>query len=175
MRFWHAAAFLLIACGGKIASESTGSNGPGPGLHPGAGDDDDDPGYTSSTSGAVSSSSGSPGTSSGYVPPPYPYPGSSTSSTSGFGGSSSSSGTLCGNVSMGCGGDGTSYKCSIDGPPGTPSLQCFGDTGDPVAKCNCYGTYLDSGTGDFVLKLPKQPRPKDLYTAWQKYCGGTCN
>jgi hypothetical protein len=171
MRLWHAAAFLLIACGGKIATESTGSNGPGPGLHPGAGDDDDDPGYASSTSGI--SSSGYPGTSTGNVPPPYPYPGGSSSS-SGFAGSSSSSGTLCGKVTMGCGGDGTTYKCSIEGPPGTPSLQCFGDAGESVAKCNCYGTYLDSGTSDFVLKLPKEPRPKDLFNAWQKYCGGSC-
>ena len=58
-----------------------------------------------------------------------------------------------------------------------PSVTCGVRSGDPVARCRCYdGEDFDAGTDDFVLKLSKQ-RPlgaNEVFTAWQKYCGGSC-
>lgn len=179
MRLWHFAAFLLIACGGKIATESTAGTSSGKPVPTGDDDDDSPPvsssgvsssGYYGTSSGYYPSSSGY-GT-SGYASSGYTSSGYSTSS-SGYS-SSSSSGTLCGSITVGCGGTDQSYKCSIDGPPGTPGLQCYGVVGKPTAKCNCYGTYLDGGTSTFEIKVPKDWDTKDLYSVWQNYCGGYC-
>jgi len=191
MRTWHFAAFLLIACGGKIATESTAGTSSGKPTRPIGDDDDDSPPISSSgvsssgyhgttTSGYSGSSSDCFGTTSGCYggsTSGYSTSGYSTSgypsSSSGYS-TSSSGGTLCGSVSFGCGGTEQSYKCSVDGPPGTPGLQCYGAVGHPNAKCNCYGTYLDGGTSTFEVKIPKSPDSKDLFNIWQKYCGGYC-
>lgn len=96
MRLWHAGLFLLIACGGKIATESTTGAGT---KTPDQDDDDFTTGSVSSSSSGGSSgvsTSGTYGTSSGYASSGYASSGYASSGYASSGYASSGYGTTSG-------------------------------------------------------------------------------
>lgn len=180
LRPWHATLFMLIACGGKIATESTA----GTGSTATPNDDEDDDVAVSSSSGYASSSgfdhgtSGKPGTlrppvsgssgystSSGYTSSSSGYSTSSSGySTSSSGSSSSGAVPSCGEVPIGCSGTPGRVDCYV----GTsPAMKCWANTKD-LKQMHC----VCSDGADYDVGLAADP--KLLVNVWQKLCGGVC-